>query len=480
MKFPLFALLIIPLAGAPLACREENLASRLSRATAEDGRYISWREHVVDDEAISGVVLRGSDGLEMGDLDKDGHPDIVSVHESDVTYDGVADGHIRIAYGGLDPFRWQSVTLAEGAEAGAAEDVSIGDINGDGYDDIVAACELAHLIYFENPGHNVRGSEWDRWIPSLTTGRGSFIRVFAADLNGDRKLEIVTANKGAQDPTQAAQDPRNISFFEIDGNPLEDAAWKEHVLTKVPWPINARPHDLDGDDDVDIIAGSVAQGRMMWFENVGREGEFEFLERAINLRANGSVSNPPVVNGFNMDFADLSRDGRLDIVTFETSYLLGTNLVWLQQPEHPGGDWICHLIGDYRPDALVGLAVADIDGDGDHDVMTGGYSLVSRIDDEEVSVDDSLGRLAWFEQTGNAKIPWKRHDLSRRQRGMFDKFIPCDLDRDGDIDFVSTRGNSGENDGVFWLEQVRTPDPQPAFTRARPVDSPEVMLPDGP
>jgi hypothetical protein len=97
----------------------------------------------------------------------------------------------------------------------------------------------------------------------------------------------------------------------------------------------------------------------------------------------------------------------------------------------------------------------------------------------EVSIDESLGRLAWFEQTPHGQRRWKRHDLSRRQRGMFDKFVPYDLDKDGDIDFVSTRGNSGEYDGVFWLEQVRSPEPQPAFTRARSVDSPEVMLPEG-
>ena len=79
----------------------------------------------------------------MADLDADGHLDIVSVHESDTEYDGVADGLIRIAFGTGEPDRWVLTTLADGAEAGAPEDVTVADINGDGYLDVVAACELA-------------------------------------------------------------------------------------------------------------------------------------------------------------------------------------------------------------------------------------------------------------------------------------------------------------------------------------------------
>lgn len=68
----------------------------------------------------------------------------------------------------------------------------------------------------------------------------------------------------------------------------------------------------------------------------------------------------------------------------------------------------------------------------------------------------ALGRLAWFENPGDAKTEWIRHDISRRKRGMFDKFIARDVDGDGDIDFLGTRGNSAPYDGVFWLEQVRS------------------------
>ncbi len=60
---------------------------------------------------------------------------------------------------------------------------------------------------------------------------------------------------------------------------------------------------------------------------------------------------------------------------------------------------------------------------------------------------------------------------------MFDKFVPSDMDGDGDIDFVATRGNSAPYDGVFWLEQVRSTDQRPSFERAREADSQEARLP---
>jgi hypothetical protein len=60
---------------------------------------------------------------------------------------------------------------------------------------------------------------------------------------------------------------------------------------------------------------------------------------------------------------------------------------------------------------------------------------------------------------------------------MYDMFVARDMDRDGAVDFVTTRGNSGEYDGVLWLEQVRSAEPRAAFEAARQVDSPEFPLP---
>ena len=462
-------------------------------ATSADGAYISWREHLIDDVSIGGVELGGSDGLVMGDLDLDGYLDIVSVHESDVNYDGVADGLVRISFGTGDPDLWESVTLAEGAEAGAAEDAAIGDLNGDGYPDIVAAAELAHLIYFENPGPGARTVRWRRHIPSVATGRGSFIRVFLADFDRDGRPEVVAANKG--DQTGDAETLNTISWFELAGDPLRSESWIEHELARVVWPINSQPVDLDSDGDLDVVGGSVAETRIMWFENTTADG-ITFVEHAIDIVGTFPESRPDAeldtvdvvakalvavgtgphgVTGFNMDFVDFNGDGRLDIVTNE----FFQHLVWLEQPAAVVGDWQLHPIGTFAPDQLVGFIATDIDDDGDVDVMAGGYSRGPRDRDGDVTVADPLGRLAWFSNPGDAAGDWVRHDVSRRKRGMFDKFIAIDLDGDGDTDFASTRGNSVPYDGVFWLEQVRSVDAMPSFERAREADSEEVPLPMG-
>jgi hypothetical protein len=54
---------------------------------------------------------------------------------------------------------------------------------------------------------------------------------------------------------------------------------------------------------------------------------------------------------------------------------------------------------------------------------------------------------------------------------MFDAFVARDIDGDGDLDFIATRGNSGKFDGVFWLEQLHSPEAVKVFQQAREEES---------
>ncbi len=486
---------IVPVADTPTSARTLR------------GEYISWREHLIDDETLSGgVVLRGADGLAVADLDRDGHLDIVSVHED--------NHHVRLAFGTGDPDEWVLATLAAGDEAKGAEDVSIADANGDGFPDIVVACESAHLIYFQNPRERIRDGDWPRVVPAIARDRGSFIRVAFADIDHDGRPEVAAANKGSEDHAtellgldparrfmggaaggQAKRSARSersaISLFELPRDPLDGEGWRERVLARVDIPINAAPVDLDEDGDLDIVGGSRGESRVLWFENAGGAnlrfeghrvsagGQARFWEHRIRVAGRTVPREAGVMRltGMNLAFQDINQDGRVDVVLQETPW----SVVWLEHPADVARPWRLHPIGELAPDASTGLGVVDINDDGYPDVMTGGYSQNPRDHDgAEVTVTSRVGRLAWFEHPRDLDAPWIRHDISRRKRGMYDAFVPLDLDGDGDIDFLATRGNSGRFDGVLWLEQVRTTTPVPSFEPARERESAHMPLPPPP
>jgi len=454
----------------PFAAFAESglVADTPTAARSADGRYISWHEHIIDDPVVGGEPdLAGSDGLEMADLNGDGFEDIVSVHESDTVYDGKPRGFVRIAWGTGDPNRWILSTLASGPEAAGAEDVSIADANGDGHLDIVVACELAHLIYFQNPGSNAQEAAWKRTIPPITTNRGSYIRVYFADLDGDGRPEVVAANKGDRDgqgESQKEHELKSVSIFLLPEEPLDGELWREQVIGKLKMPVNAQPVDIDADGDLDIVAGTRGERRILWYENLGN---MRFVARDIVI---SGLTQNMMVTGFNMNYADIDGDGRLDIVV--NAWF--NSLLWLRQPAEFDLPWQANLIGEFTPDFLASLELADIDSDGDLDVFSGGYSRGPRDNDgPDTGVDDPLSRISWFENPGvNQETQWQRHDISRRKRGMYDQWRAR-----GDLDMVGTRGNSFPFDGVIWLEQVRSRDAQPAFKQSRELESEQMPLP---
>ncbi len=436
------------LASGPVGSDHPFPAARISR-----GAYIAWREHIVDDGGVAGERILGADGLAVGDLDRDGFIDVIAVHED--------SSHVRAVFGGPIEVRRQpgwsgSLTLGKGPLVGDCEDVSIGDLDGNGWDDVAVACERGHVVVFFNLGRPREHSGWLPVIVQATRGRGSWIRLAVVDLDGDGHNELVAANKGGT----------SVSILYPGAQPRNGREWTEKVVWRCRTPINVRPVDLDGDGTLELVAASRGEKRIVCLD---RERD---TWRTIPIY---SGSNPPS-EGFMMQFIDLDRDGRLDIITEEDH---GGRVFWLQQPARmDGGRWQLHLIGDVSPDWATGLGLADIDGDGQKDLIVGGYSAGPRLHEPAViRPSDRCGCLVWFKQPERPTELWIRYPISRRRRAMYDMFIPTDLNEDGLVDFLTTRGNSGAFDGVIWIEQIRSTRPCPAFFRARATDSPEVPWP---
>jgi len=424
-----------------------------------DGLCITWAERLIDDS--HGGIFVGADGFAMVDLDGDGREDIISVHED--------SAYVRLHFADGSTTRYQSVTLASGPdEAGAVEDVAAGDLDRDGFVDLVTANEAGYLMVFRNPGASCRdGSAWFRCQPAASKESGSWIRVKVADVDDDGWPDILAANKGGTD----------FCWFRSEGDPFIGCRWTKFIIGRTNGePINIVPHDVDEDGDVDAIVGSrKAENVVKWLENPGP---------AILRSGQGGPWPEHLVtqhgNGFNVVLRDISGDGRKDLVLAIDESGVG----WAEVPDvaqiRHVLEWKTFSIGCVAPDSATGIGVADVNGDGRPDVIVGGYSGGPRHHDPP-SIDPniaSLGRMAWFQHPEDPRGRWVRHDISRRIRGMFDHFEARDLNGDGRVDWVYTRGNSGALDGVFWIEQCRRPRPAVAFVPARTSDSLETPIPD--
>jgi len=124
----------------------------------------------------------------IDDVNKDGNVDLAIIpYERDVTDARQVTITVLLGNGkgGFTPMQPQPLSL-EGCHG--PDSIATGDINGDGYRDIVVACaESKNMALFL--GH--AGNQFTRFIKPFAGGWGS---IAVADLNGDGKDDLITAN----------------------------------------------------------------------------------------------------------------------------------------------------------------------------------------------------------------------------------------------------------------------------------------------
>lgn len=275
----------------------------------------------------------------------------------------------------------------------------------------------------------------DRALPGSSYGQTSLV-----DVDQDGDLDFITGGNA---------EGRSVFWFEFRGADT----WVRHLVGKDhPSDVGGTAIDVDGDGWVDHVAGGV------WYRNTGRPRD-EAFERI--------VFDPELKSVHDLVAADLNGDGQLEIVTLSDK----NNLRWYRIPKDARQPWMRHDVG---AGVHAGLAVGDLDGDGDADIArsnvwienadgTGSrwlehpipfgnprppYPLATRcwiVDIDRDGRNDLVmteneirgGKIAWLENTDGKGVNWKVHPLppgDPAPRGAYHSLAVADFDRDGDLD----------------------------------------------
>jgi len=333
------------------------------------------------------------------DLDGDGDLDVLSASNNDdkVAWYENTDG--AGSFGGQ-----QVITLA----AGEATAAVAGDVDGDGDLDVVFSAATADKVgWFENTdGAGTFGTE-----QVISTSIDSARFVFTADLDGDGDLDVFASSQW---------DNRNVWFENTDGaGSFGPAQWINIHVDEGYWAI---PADLDADGDLDVV-GTHGEDSIAWYENLDGTWMFD-SERLIATDLNFVAT---------VIVADIDGDGDLDAVSTSPD----DKMVWYENQTIHRSAYFPEetVISESETDDPDSVFAADLDGDGDLDVLAASYAW---------------DRISWYENTDGAGTFGPQQVITTLiDRG--NTAIAADVDRDGDLDVLSA---SFRDDKIAWYENT--------------------------
>jgi hypothetical protein len=148
---------------------------------------------------------------------------------------------------------------------------------------------------------------------------------------------------------------------------------------------------------------------------------------------------------------DVDGDGDMDVITCTPIYGYPHGWIWWWE-RLPDGSWSEHVVdNDFY--GAENVNVADMDGDGDLDVLGAAYYGL----EDYSPYNDENGRYAWFENLNGDGSAWTQHLAGEMFWGA--RYIDAgDIDGDGDMDLVGaaelTNGVWAQDGDITWFENL--------------------------
>lgn len=338
------------------------------------------------------------------DVDNDGHPDIFLFGlMSPVTFEMGAKVFLNDGVGGFSELENPDIP---GLFAGSA---AFGDVNGDGYLDLVISGASAtfqqQMLLFINNGEGGFTLSEDASFMGLV-----YSSLSIGDVNGDGYADILYA--GLDIFTQAGYTILYMNNGDGTFTAKEDTPFAPLFYGKVELV------DLNGDGHLDaFISGSYQDENAEMFSETNiyfNDGSGNFT-----LSANDLVG---ITTG-GVDFADINRDGHIDIVLTGSNPQAGMNVSKLYLNDGSGNftaspaEFIGFEYGD--------VAIIDVDGDGHKDILIGG------------SISSSAHAVVLYYNNGDGTFSEIENVGILSGEGM--KFAVADINNDGALDLLTTR-----------------------------------------
>ncbi|KAH8097409.1 calcium ion binding protein [Aureococcus anophagefferens] len=263
----------------------------------------------------------------------------VSSHSRPVAADVDGDGYVDL----VSPFSSVTFDLDSNDDREYSKP-AVGDLNGDGLPDVVVGTKTGHVIYLSSTASAAAPVP----LPGVVVGEHASPAL--GDLDSDGDLDLVV---GQEDGRLLFFRNANVTEFQ------EEDAFASIAVSKHSAPALV---DVDGDGLLDLVVGNY-YGTLDFYANLGGE-VFEIL------KDQDSPFRDVQVNYWSSPaFHDLDSDGDVDL-------LVGESTGKIRYFERRGQSFQERFAEDSPVSSFdVGKfsapAVADVDGDGDADLVVG-------------------------------------------------------------------------------------------------------------